>query len=191
MKPCAIYSPGMQSSTWNARRAFLQTLGLSAVALLLLMTPSARSQKPSPGKGRETTANSAWVESTLKKMTVREKLGQMLMPYYFGIFESADSPAYKDLLHQVEDNHVGGFILGTIRSPLGIERSQVYPTAIIMNALQGHAKVPLLVGADFESGTGMRLDEGTNFPSAMAIGATDDPKLAYTVGKDKIGRAHV
>ena len=29
----------------------------------------------------------------------------------------------------------------------------------------------------------MRLDEGTSFPSAMAIAATGDPKLAYTVGK--------
>ena len=117
-------------------------------------------------------------------MTVREKLGQMLMPYYFGVFESTESPAYKDLLHQVENNHVGGFILGTIRGPLGIERSQVYPTAVITNALQAHSEVPLLIGADFESGTGMRLDEGTNFPSAMAIGATDDPQLAYTAGKD-------
>jgi beta-N-acetylhexosaminidase len=184
MKPCAIYSRGMQSSTWNARRASLQTLGLSSIALLLLMTPSARSQKPSPKKNRASTGTSAWVESTLKKMTVREKLGQMLMPYYFGVFESVESPAYRELLHQVEENHVGGFILGTIRSPLGIERSQVYPTAVIMNALQAHSKVPLLIGADFESGTGMRLDEGTNFPSAMAIGATNDPKLAYTAGKD-------
>jgi beta-N-acetylhexosaminidase len=148
------------------------------------MTPSARSQKPSPKKARVSTGSSVWVESTLRKMTVREKLGQMLMPYYFGVFESTESPAYKDLLHQVEDNHVGGFILGTIRGPLGIERSQVYPTAVITNALQAHSKVPLLIGADFESGTGMRLDEGTNFPSAMAIGATDDPQLAYTAGKD-------
>ena len=148
------------------------------------MTPSARSQKPSPKKARVSTGSSVWVESTLRKMTVREKLGQMLMPYYFGVFESTESPAYKDLLHQVEDNHVGGFILGTIRGPLGIERSQVYPTVVITNALQAHSRVPLLIGADFESGTGMRLDEGTNFPSAMAIGATDDPQLAYTAGKE-------
>ena len=78
---------------------------------------------------------------------------------------------------------MGGFIVGTIRGPLGIERSEVYPTAVITNELQGRAKVPLLIGADFESGTGMRLDEGTSFPSAMAVGATDDPKLAYTIGK--------
>src|ERR1700721_3712346 len=53
-----------------------------------------------------------------------------------------------------------------------------------MNALQAHFKVPLLSGAYVESGTGMRLDEGTNFPPAMDIGATNDPKLAYAAGKD-------
>jgi beta-glucosidase-like glycosyl hydrolase/CubicO group peptidase (beta-lactamase class C family) len=73
--------------------------------------------------------------------------------------------------------------VGTTRGPLGIERSQVYPTAELTNELQRRAKVPLLIGADFESGTGMRLDEGTSFPSAMAVGATNDPKLAYTIGK--------
>jgi beta-N-acetylhexosaminidase len=116
-------------------------------------------------------------------MTLREKLGQMLLPYYFGVFTSAESSDYKNLVHEVEENHVGGFIVGTTRGPLGIERSQVYPTAELTNELQRRAKVPLLIGADFESGTGMRLDEGTSFPSAMAVGATNDPKLAYTIGK--------
>ena len=107
----------------------------------------------------------------------------MLMPYYFGVFTSAESADYKNLVHEVEENHVGGFIVGTARGPLGIERSQVYPTAELTNELQRRAKVPLLIGADFESGTGMRLDEGTSFPSAMAVGATNDPKLAYEIGK--------
>jgi len=162
----------------------LLAFGLFTAGLILLMTPSARSQKPQARKRGTPSSGSAWAELTLKKMTLREKLGQMLMPYYFGVFESAESSAYKDLVHQVQDNHVGGFILGTIRGPLGIERSQVYPTAVILNALQGQARVPLLISADFETGSGMRLDEGTNFPSAMAIGATGDPKLAYEVGKD-------
>ena len=129
------------------------------------------------------SSSSPWVEQTLKKMTLREKLGQMLMVPYFGVFEAANSPEYKDVLHEVEQNHVGGLILVTDRGPLGIERSQVYPTAVQINELQRHAKIPLLVGADFESGTGMRLDEGTSFPSAMAIGATGDPKLAYVAGQ--------
>lgn len=160
----------------------MRKLGLSALALLLFMTPSARAQKTTPAKKRQAAA-SAWAEKTLKKMTLREKLGQMLMVYYFGVFMSTESPDYKELVHEVEENHVGGLIAGTIRGPLGIERSQVYPTAILTNDLQRRAKIPLLVAADFESGTGMRLDEGTSFPSAMAIAATGDPQLAYTAGK--------
>lgn len=130
----------------------MRKLGLSALLLLLLMTPYARSQKTSATKPRSSAAkpaaadgpaaaNSAWVESTLKKMTLREKLGQMLMPYYFGVFTSAESADYKNLVHQVEENHVGGFIVGTTRGPLGIERSQVYPTAELTNELQRRAKV--------------------------------------------------
>jgi beta-N-acetylhexosaminidase len=170
----------------------MRKLGIFALLLLLLMTPYARSQKTSSTKARSeaaktgaasAAANSAWVESTLKKMTLREKVGQMLMPYFFGVFTSAASSDYKNLVHEVEENHVGGFIVGTTRGPLGIERSQVYPVAELGNELQRRAKVPLLIGADFESGTGMRLDEGTSFPSAMAVAATNDPKLAYTIGK--------
>ena len=161
----------------------MRKLGLSALSLLLLMTISLRAQKSSSKSSRRTAASSPWVEATLKKMTLREKIGQMLMPYYFGVFTSTDSAAYKELLHQVEENHVGGFILGTQRGPLGIERSQAYPTAALTNELQKHAKTPLLIGADFETGTGMRIDEGTSFPSPMAVAAANDPKAAYTIGK--------
>src|ERR1700685_305737 len=161
----------------------MRTLGLSALSVLLLMTLSSRAQKTSPKTSRRPAANPAWVEATLKKMTLREKLGQMLMPYYFGVFTSTESSDYKELLHQVEENHVGGFILGTQRGFLCSERSQVYPTAALTNELQRRAKTPLLIGADFESGTGMRIDEGTSFPSAMAEGAAGDPQAAYTMGK--------
>lgn len=163
----------------------------ASLVLLLAMTPTARSQKSTaaktpkqPQRARASEAASpAWVEQTLKSMTLREKLGQLLMPVYFSVFLSTESAEYKELVHQVEGNHIGGLIVGTTRGPLGIERSQVWPTAVITNQLQSRAKIPLLIGADFESGTGMRLDEGTSFPSAMAVGATGDPRLAYETGK--------
>src|ERR1700675_1522838 len=164
----------------------MRKLGLAVLLLLLLMTPSGRAHKKSPAKAQSPArgaSSAVWVESTLKKMTVREKIGQMLMPYYFGAFTSTESAEFKDLVHDVEENHVGGFIIGTVRGPLGLVRSQVFPTAALTNELQDRAKIPLLIGADFETGTAYRLDEGTPFPSAMAIGATGDPKLAYTVGK--------
>jgi len=164
----------------------MRNLGLSVLLLLLLMTPSGRAQKKPPAKTNSRAASassSAWVEATLKKMTPREKLGQMLMVYYFGVFTSTESAEYKELLHQVEENHIGGLITGTIRGPLGIERGQVYPTAALTNDLQSHAKIPLLVGSDFEAGVRYRLDEGTAFPAAMALAATGDPKVAYTAGQ--------
>jgi beta-N-acetylhexosaminidase len=128
-------------------------------------------------------SHAQWVEKTLKKMSLREKLGQMLMVPFFGGFASAESAEYREVIRQVDENPVGGLILATARGPLGIRRSQVYPTAEIANGLQRRARIPLLIGADFESGTRMRLEEGTAFPSAMAIAATGQPHFAYVAGK--------
>jgi len=119
----------------------------------------------------------------MKKMSTDEKIGQLLFTTYHGTFTSADSPAYQQMLHFVNDLHAGGFIIVTHIGPLGIEKSQAYPTAALNNALQAKAKIPLLVGADFERGSAMRLDEGTSFPTQMALAAAGDAKDAYTMGK--------
>ncbi len=124
-----------------------------------------------------------WVDSTMRRMTVDEKIGQLLFTTYHGTFTSTDSPAYAQILHDVTDLHAGGFILITHITPLGIEKSQTYPTAVLNNQLQAKSKIPLLIGADFERGSAMRLDEGTSFPTQMAIAAGDDPRDAYTMGK--------
>jgi beta-glucosidase-like glycosyl hydrolase/CubicO group peptidase (beta-lactamase class C family) len=124
-----------------------------------------------------------WVDASLQRMTVDEKIGQLLFTTFHGTFTSTESPEYQKLLHDVTDLHVGGFIVVTHITPLGIEKSQTYPTAVLANQLQSKAKLPLLVGADFERGSAMRLDEGTSFPTQMAIAAGGDPRDAYTMGK--------
>src|SRR5258707_10230430 len=138
--------------------------------------PGNPSKRPSPAPWK-------WVEATLRKMTVDEKIGQVLFATYHGNFTSTDAAAYAQMLHCVNDLHVGGFINITQGSPLGIVKSQAYPTAVLMNQLQAKSKLPLLVGADFERGTAMRLDEGTSFPTAMALAAAGNPRDAYTMGK--------
>jgi beta-N-acetylhexosaminidase len=153
------------------------------LCLFLGMTLTGRASKPATARPKRSAPDSPWVEKTLKSMSLREKLGQLLVVYFFGEFTSTESDEYKDLVRQVTENHVGGFILGTKRQPLGIERGGVYVAAVLANQMQKRAKVPLIVSADFERGTAMRLDEGTGFPYAMAIAATGNPQDAYTVGK--------
>jgi beta-N-acetylhexosaminidase len=138
--------------------------------------PSKPTQKLSP-------AAAQWVESTLGKMTLDEKVGQLIFATYHGSFTATDAPAYAEMMRDVEKLHVGGFINITQSSPLGIVKSQAYPTAVLTNQLQAKSKLPLLIGADFERGTAMRLDEGTSFPTAMALAAAGNPKDAYTMGK--------
>ena len=154
-----------------------------SLAIILLMTLSASAQKKPAAKSGPIRRRSGWAGRTLAHMTLGEKIGQMLMIYYFGRFTSSESPDYRETLREIDHRHVGGLILGTTGGPLGIRRSQVYPTAVTLNEFQRRAKVPLLVGADFETGTAMRLEEGTSFPAAMAIAATADPRLAYQEGK--------
>jgi beta-N-acetylhexosaminidase len=138
--------------------------------------PAKPSQKLSP-------AAAQWVDSTLGKMTLDEKVGQLIFATYHGSFTATDAPAYAEMARDVEKLHVGGFINITQSSPLGIVKSQAYPTAVLTNQLQAKSKLPLLIGADFERGTAMRLDEGTSFPTAMALAAAGNPKDAYTMGK--------
>jgi len=176
---------------------------LISVTILFLMSNKARSQSRKPAENSTVTekksagakgttaqdvkklprAANAWVESTLRKMTGDEKIGQLLFTTYHGSFTAADSAAFQQMLHDVKDLHVGGFINITQASPLGIVKSQAYPTAVLNNQLQAHSKLPLLIGADFERGTAMRLDEGTSFPTAMALAAGGNVKDAYTMGK--------
>ena len=126
---------------------------------------------------------SKWVETTLRKMSVDEKIGQLLFTTYHGSLTPTDAAAYAQMMHDVNDLHCGGFINITQGSPLGIVKSQAYPTAVLTNQLQAKSKLPLLIGADFERGAAMRLDEGTSFPTAMAVAAAGNAQDAYTMGK--------
>src|SRR5256884_339004 len=169
-----------------------------SVSIIFLMAYNARSQsstsakKSAARKGaippKSATKNlspaaNAWVETTLRKMTVDEKIGQLLFTTYQGSLTATDTAAYQQVMHDVTDLHVGGFINITHGSPLGVVKSQAYPTAVLNNQLRAKSKLPLLIGADFERGTAMRLDEGTSLPTAMALAAGGNLKDAYTMGK--------
>src|SRR5205807_2003424 len=162
---------------------------LLLLTALLLMAQTSRTAKTSTaGAALSPTKLSAdgekWVAQTLKSMTLEEKLGQLVMVFYYGGFLAAESPGYKDLLRQVEQNHLGGFVVQTRGAPLGIERSQVYPTAVLANHLQSPATITLLIGPEFERGTALRLDVAwkkmARWPPRSISPATEIPARIHT-----------
>src|ERR1044071_9793506 len=114
-----------------------------------------------------------WADAELKKMSLDEKIGQLIYVGLNATFLNQDSEAFKALRHQVVDNHVGGIIL--FRGP-------VYESVVLVNRMQELEKYPLLVSADLEAGAGMRFDDTVNFPWNMAVGATNNPEYARRQG---------
>ena len=117
----------------------------------------------------------AWkyADKLLKKMSVEEKVGQVIHIGINAKFANQDSDYFKDLKRQVVENKIGGIIF--FGAP-------IYETAILVNRMQENAKVPLLISLDAETGIGMRFEDATNFPWAMAVGATGNPDYARRIG---------
>ena len=139
--------------------------------------PAARAANPAL-----TPAQQRWVDKTLSRLSLREKLGQMLMAQACGVFLPRGSAEYRRVAREVEEHQVGGFLLGTQQTAAGVQMSRAYASGILINDLQRRAAVPLFFSADFEQGAGMRLVEGTHFPSAMAVAAAGNPEDGYTTG---------
>ena len=132
------------------------------------------------------TEDEAWVERTLTGLTLRQKVGQLIMPWVLGDFAPEGSPSHDRILEYIEDQGIGGVIM-SVGSPTEV--------AAKLNDFQAHSNIPLLVAADLETGAGFRmrgavqmpgtieLGGATDFPSLMAVGATADPQLAYEMGR--------
>jgi beta-N-acetylhexosaminidase len=175
----------------NRRYAALLLLPIFLSIMTAKARTRARSKSTAAARPSESTSpltpltpeQNKWVESSLRNMTLEEKVGQLIFTTYHGSFTATDSETYQQMLHDINDLHVGGFITITRGSPLGVVKDQAYPTAVLANQLQSKSKIPLMIGADYERGTAMRQDEGTSFPTAMALAAAGNPQDAYTMGK--------
>ena len=59
----------------------------------------------------------------------------------------------------------------------------VFDVAPLVNALQHVAKIPLLIGSDYETGVAMQVKGATRLPTNMAVGATGSEELAELKGR--------
>src|SRR5262245_2548952 len=170
---------------------------ITPIALLLVLGACARAPVPAPSgpvpppaqAGERAPTNlpaDPWVEQTLRTLTLRQKVGQMLIPRIPGTYLAVGSPEYQRLHDWVVTQGIGGVI---------ITQGPPIEQALKLNMLQTLAKVPLLVTADMEHGPGQILQTGvilpygidngsaTRFPPLMGIGATGEERFAYALGK--------
>ncbi len=112
-----------------------------------------------------------WAQKTLKKLTLEEKIGQMLLVWSRAEFLNVNSPEYLKLHDQMRKYHLGAFGLTIPVDGPFLLKNQPYEAAMLTNELQRDSDLPLLIGADFERGLSMRLHGTTVFPHAMAFGA--------------------
>jgi beta-N-acetylhexosaminidase len=155
---------------------------LTAIALLACVPhPAAR-----PLTSSGVTVSSQWSDSVMATLSPRDRAAQLVWPQLFGDFAPATSAGWTRINELIAVQHVGGFIM-SIGSPI--------ETAEKLNVMQRLSALPLVIGADYEYGAGMRqrggyflpnniyLGGATVFPPQMALGATRDSSLAYEQGR--------
>ncbi len=113
-------------------------------------------------------------DGLLERLSVRQKVGQLVMPWLLGNYAAFDSEEYDSLAVWIDSLEVGGIII-SIGPPLEI--------AAKLNQLQEASRLPLLIAADLEYGSAMRLRGGTAFPVPMAIAAGGRVTDAYELGR--------
>ena len=170
-------------SDCSSRTRRLRTAVVAAVACCAVIALSAQPSDPFT-LDRDATR---WVDETLKKLTVDEKVGQLIVPSFDSGYLSTDSDTFDELTRLVKEFHVGGFHVFGATQPApsvllnasygSIILGQPFPAAFLINRLQGLSNIPLLNTADFETGVGFRIAGGTSFPRQMAMGAANDERL--------------
>jgi beta-N-acetylhexosaminidase len=115
-----------------------------------------------------------WADTELRRMTLEEKIGQLISVGINARFLNRESEEFLRLSRQIKENHVGGIIL--FRGP-------VYESVHLVNRMQQLAARPLLISADLEAGAGMRFEDTINFPWNMAVAATGDADFARRQGE--------
>ncbi|CAH1214570.1 Beta-hexosaminidase [Paenibacillus plantiphilus] len=117
-------------------------------------------------------------DKLLPYMTIKEKVGQMLMP---DIRMWAGKPSYSinaGVSSMLYDQQPGGLILFN-KNIVDVEQLTTFNHQL----QQQSGDIPLFLSMDQEGGVVNRIPGGTNLPGNMALGATGQPELALHAGK--------
>jgi beta-N-acetylhexosaminidase len=160
---------------------FLKTNVIKSIVILILcifllpdLTWTFQSADPETPGYRIDAPDQSWVDQTLAGLSLREKIGQLILIRTRGEFLNRHSDRFMELKEAIQQYRVGGVVHYA---------GNIYESAVLLNELQFISHLPLLVSADFERGVSFRIEDTTSFPWTMAIGATRSEEFAYQEGK--------
>lgn len=120
-------------------------------------------------------ADSAAARDGMDSMTVRQKIGQLMMlPLYS---KPGESDSFEGVAADVLEYDIGGVI--AMQGDRTTTKRNLRTLDSLARSRQG---VGLMTAMDAEWGAGMRLGDGLTFPKAMSLGATENEDLVRQAG---------
>ncbi|MEE4116367.1 MAG: glycoside hydrolase family 3 N-terminal domain-containing protein [Marinilabiliaceae bacterium] len=113
-----------------------------------------------------------WVDSIVATLDTREQIAQSI---WMAAWSNRDARHTYEISKLIEDHKIGGLIFF---------QGSGSKEAELINLYQDLSEVPLLLAMDAEWGPGMRLDNITDFPYQMTLGAIQDDSLLYLMGRE-------
>ena len=107
-----------------------------------------------------------WVEKTIEKMSVEEKIGQL-----FIMLDRKKDP--KETEHIIKNYHIGGCRYQNESAEQIFEQNKFY---------QECSEIPLLIACNCDNGGSGACSDGTHIATAAACGASEGSEVAYDVG---------
>ena len=120
----------------------------------------------------QNTESEKWADSIIINMSQEERISQLLMVAAYSNKEKSHTTHISNL---IKNYKIGGLMFlqgGPVRQ------------AKLTNYYQSFSETPLMIALDAEWGVAMRLDSSIRFPWQMTLGAIQDEKLIYQMGKE-------
>ena len=108
-----------------------------------------------------------WVEETLQRMTLEEKVGQL----FCEVVWSSEDAEIERIFSRIKP---GGTMVNS--------RMKMEETIKVANACQRHSDIPMLIAANLERGGNGATCDGTYFSTPLGVAATDNEQNAYRLG---------
>ena len=120
----------------------------------------------------------AWVDTTFRKLTLEDKLGQLVFVNASAGNLPSDTNEFDALQQKIKQLRPGGVHLATASAG-----SDALSSAVLINRLQALSALPLLATGDIAGTIGVGTIGATPFPHEMAVAATGNTDLAYEAGR--------